>query len=170
MVPPTSRLLSVSAAAALIAACGGGGSSGSTMTAPTTTTPVPRSSNVGMSMSDASTEEWATIGVSQDGGSNIIVYTAPATAPMVNLTRAVIKDFSPESALPGKSVRIAARHQRDGTPLATRIWASVVDPSATRLDAQSIDIKGNAIHGVPQADGTVKSYVPTYFTGQTPAQ
>jgi hypothetical protein len=39
-------------------------------------------------------------------------------------TRTVIKDFSTESSLPGKSVRIAARYQVDGTLVATRIWAS----------------------------------------------
>jgi hypothetical protein len=39
-------------------------------------------------------------------------------------TRTVIKDFSAESSLTGKSVRIAARYQEDGTLVATRIWAS----------------------------------------------
>jgi hypothetical protein len=93
MAPQTSRLLSVSAAAALIAACGGGGSSGGAMTAPTTPPSAPQSSNVAMLVSDASSEDWATIGVKvlsialvpQSGGNNIIVYTAPATLPMVNL-------------------------------------------------------------------------------------
>jgi hypothetical protein len=39
-------------------------------------------------------------------------------------TRTVIKDFSTESSLTGKYVRIAARYQEDGTLVATRIWAS----------------------------------------------
>jgi hypothetical protein len=39
-------------------------------------------------------------------------------------TQAVIKDFSAESSLTGKSVRIAARYQVDGTLVATRLWAS----------------------------------------------
>ena len=39
-------------------------------------------------------------------------------------TRTIIRDFSAESSLPGKSVRIAARYQADGTLVATRIWAS----------------------------------------------
>jgi hypothetical protein len=39
-------------------------------------------------------------------------------------TSTVIKDFSAESTLPGKSVRIAARYQVNGTLVATRIWAS----------------------------------------------
>jgi len=92
MAPQTSRLLSVSAFTALIAACGGGGSSGGVMTVPPATS-APQSGNVAMLVSDASTEDWATIGVKvlsialvpQGGGSNVTVYTAPATVPMVNL-------------------------------------------------------------------------------------
>jgi hypothetical protein len=94
MVPHTSRLLSVSAVAALIAACGGGGSGSSAMTsAPAATAPVAQTGNVSMLLSDASTEDWATIGVKvlsialvpQGGGGNVIVYTAPAMVPTVNL-------------------------------------------------------------------------------------
>ena len=39
-------------------------------------------------------------------------------------TQTVIKDFSTQASLVGKSVRIAARFQEDGTLVATRIWAS----------------------------------------------
>jgi hypothetical protein len=39
-------------------------------------------------------------------------------------TRTVIKDFSAETSLAGRSVRIAARYQEDGTLVASRIWAS----------------------------------------------
>jgi hypothetical protein len=60
------------------------------MNPPTST---PQSANVSMLISDASSEDWATIGVKilsialipQDGGSNVTVYTAPSPAPMVNL-------------------------------------------------------------------------------------
>jgi Domain of unknown function (DUF4382)/Domain of unknown function (DUF5666) len=90
MVRNTSRLLSVGVAA-LIAACGGGsggGSMGSVM-------PQSQTGNVSMLVSDASSEDWATIGVKvlsialvpQGGGSNVTVYTAPATAPMINLAQ-----------------------------------------------------------------------------------
>jgi Domain of unknown function (DUF4382)/Domain of unknown function (DUF5666) len=90
MVPNATRLLSVGAVAALIAACGGGGG-GSSMTSPPPVTP--QTANVPMIVSDASSEDWATIGVKvlsialvpQGGGSNVTVYTAPAAAPMVNL-------------------------------------------------------------------------------------
>jgi len=90
MVRNTSRLLSVGVAA-LIAACGGGsggGSMGSVM-------PQSQTGNVSMLVSDASSEDWATIGVKvlsialvpQGGGSSVTVYTAPATAPMINLAQ-----------------------------------------------------------------------------------
>ena len=88
MVPNASRILPVGALAALIAACGGGGGSS---IAPSPVTP--QTANVSMLITDASSEDWATIGVKvlsialvpQGGGSNVTVYTAPATPPMVNL-------------------------------------------------------------------------------------
>lgn len=93
MVPNASRLFFVGAAAALIAACGGGGSAGSAAISPTT--PTAQTANVAMLLSDASSEDWATIGVKvlsialvpQGGGSNVTVYTAPATAPLINLAQ-----------------------------------------------------------------------------------
>ena len=85
-----SRLLALGLASAMTAACGGGGSSGGSMNPPTS---APQSANVSMLISDASTEDWATIGVKvlsialvpQGGGSNVTVYTAPSPAPTVNL-------------------------------------------------------------------------------------
>ena len=90
MISNTSRLLPASVAAALLAACGGGSGSGS---APTLSTP--QSTSMPLLVSDASTEDWATIGVKvlsialvpQGGGSNVVVYTAPSPAPMVNLAQ-----------------------------------------------------------------------------------
>jgi Domain of unknown function (DUF4382) len=92
MVPHTARLVSIGAVAALIAACGGGGSGGGS-TSSTSTTPAAQTGNVAMMISDASSEDWATIGVKvmsislvpQGGGGNVTVYTAPATVPTVNL-------------------------------------------------------------------------------------
>ena len=90
MIPTTTRLISLSVAAALITACGG---SGSGATSPIST--APQTGNVSLLLSDASSEDWATIGVKvlsialvpQGGGSNIVVYTAPSPAPMVNLVQ-----------------------------------------------------------------------------------
>jgi hypothetical protein len=92
MNPTANKLLPVSALAALIAGCGGGGSSGSATTPVTST---PQTGNVSMLLSDASTEDWATIGVKvlsialvpQGGGANVTVYTAPATVPTINLVQ-----------------------------------------------------------------------------------
>jgi hypothetical protein len=85
-----SRLLAISLASAVLAACGGG-SGGSSMNPPTNS--APQSASMSMLVSDASSEDWATIGVKilsialvpQGGGSNVTVYTAPSPAPMVNL-------------------------------------------------------------------------------------
>ncbi len=78
------RLTAAIAATTVLAACGGG----SSMTPPPAAT-----ANVAMLISDASTEDWSTIGVKvlsialvpQGGGASVTVYTAPATPPMVNL-------------------------------------------------------------------------------------
>jgi Domain of unknown function (DUF4382) len=93
MVPNTTRLVAVAVAAALIAACSGGGSGGGATSSQTTS--APQTGTVSMLMSDASTEDWATIGVKvlsialvpQGGGGNVTVYTAPAAAPTVNLAQ-----------------------------------------------------------------------------------
>lgn len=74
-----------------LAACGGGGSSAST----TPPTAIPTSAPVALTISDATTEDWATIGVRilsialtpQDGGSPVTVYKATGTAPMINLVQ-----------------------------------------------------------------------------------
>jgi hypothetical protein len=91
MFPTSSRLLSVSVAAALLAACGGGSGSGSSNALNST----PQNGSVAMLVSDASSEDWATIGVKvlsialvpQGGGGNVTVYTAPTPAPLVNLVQ-----------------------------------------------------------------------------------
>jgi hypothetical protein len=86
-----SRLALISAIAAIVAGCGGGDSeSGS---GPTTA--APQNGTVALLLSDASTEDWATIGVKvlsialvpQGGGGPVIVYTAPSSAPTVNLAQ-----------------------------------------------------------------------------------
>src|ERR1700728_2284985 len=82
---------------AALTACGGGSSdSGSPLTSGSSgsTTSTPQTANVPMVISDASSEDWATIGVRilsialipQGGGSNVTVYTAPSPAPFTNLT------------------------------------------------------------------------------------
>jgi len=81
-------------ALALGLACGGGSSS---VASANGTTPAATTGNVGLSLSDASTEDWATIGVKvlgialiPSGGSAataVTVYTAPTPVPVVNLVQ-----------------------------------------------------------------------------------
>jgi hypothetical protein len=86
------------AIAATLAACGGG-SSGYTGTASSTGSgtgsggATAQTASMPMMISDASSDDWATIGVKvlsialipQGGGANVTVYTAPSPAPFVNL-------------------------------------------------------------------------------------
>jgi hypothetical protein len=90
MLNQTIKLISSGALAGSLVACGGGGSSSATNT---TSAPQTQSVNVPVMVSDASSEDWATIGVKvlsislipQGGGSAVTVYTAPTPAPMINL-------------------------------------------------------------------------------------
>lgn len=93
MVSNTTRLLGISLAGAMLAACGGGSGGNSSMNPPTNS--APQSAPVSMLISDASSEDWAMIGVKilsialvpQGSGSNVTVYTAPSPAPVVNLAQ-----------------------------------------------------------------------------------
>ena len=81
----------VSGLTAGVAACGGG--SGSAASSETNTTSAPQAGNVAVLVSDASSDDWSTIGVKilsialipQGGGAPVTVFTAPATPPVVNL-------------------------------------------------------------------------------------
>jgi hypothetical protein len=71
-----------------LAACGGSNSSSSA-----NATPTQQSGSLPLVVSDAASDDWATVGVQilsvalvpQGGGSNVTIYTAPSPAPMVNL-------------------------------------------------------------------------------------
>jgi Domain of unknown function (DUF4382) len=91
MFTTASRIVLAGAVGTLLAACsGGGGSSGSSTSAPSATV---QTTPVAMLVSDASTQDWATIGVKilsialvpQGGGANVTAYTAPTPTPVVNL-------------------------------------------------------------------------------------
>lgn len=74
------------------AGCGGGGSASAPSSAPSTTAAA-QTGNMSVLVSDASSDDWSTIGVRilsisltpQGGGSPVTVFTAPATPPVVNL-------------------------------------------------------------------------------------
>jgi hypothetical protein len=92
MFTTSSRIVLAGTVGALLAACSGGGGSsgGSSTSAPSATA---QTTPVAMLVSDASTQDWATIGVKilsislvpQGGGANVTVYTAPTPTPVVNL-------------------------------------------------------------------------------------
>jgi hypothetical protein len=80
----------------LLVACGPDSNSNSEGAAPTPT-PVPAvvTGTFGLLVSDASTEDWATVGVKvrsiavipQGGGAPVAAYTAPSPAPTINLVQ-----------------------------------------------------------------------------------
>jgi Domain of unknown function (DUF4382) len=80
----------VSGLAAVFAACSGGAGSGS---GSMPTNPPTQMANMQLLISDASSDDWATIGVTllsvalvpEGGGSPVTVWTAPSPAPMINL-------------------------------------------------------------------------------------
>jgi len=82
----------VAALTLLTVGCGGG-SSNSSNDSTNTQTPAIQNGTLNMMVSDASTEDWATIGVKvlaislvpQGGGTPVSIYTAPSPAPMINL-------------------------------------------------------------------------------------
>ena len=84
--------LAIAATPLLSIGCGGGSTSSSSGS---TQTPGVQTGNVNMMVSDASSEDWATIGVKilaislvpQGGGSPVSVYTAPNPAPVLNLAQ-----------------------------------------------------------------------------------
>src|SRR5580692_11378387 len=87
------RLIPVSLAASILAACGGGGSSGSAGSSTSSQSSAPQNATLAVMVSDASSEDWATIGVKilsialipQGSGSSVTVYTAPTPVPVTNL-------------------------------------------------------------------------------------
>ena len=89
----SSRALSLCISAALLTACGGSDGSGSSALSSTSTSTTTQSANLAVMVSDASSEDWATIGVKivsialipQDGGDNVTVYSAPSPVPTTNL-------------------------------------------------------------------------------------
>src|ERR1700690_1440130 len=85
-----SLCLLLAAAPAFLVGCGGGSSASNIVSGNQT-----GNGSVNMMVSDASTEDWATIGVKilsialipQGGGTNVTAYTAPSPAPIVNLVQ-----------------------------------------------------------------------------------
>ena len=79
------------ALAATVAACGGGG--GSDLSSMSSSGATTQSANMPLVISDSSSDDWALVGVRvlsialvpQGGGNNVTVFTAPSSAPYLNL-------------------------------------------------------------------------------------
>src|SRR6266513_254458 len=134
---------------AALGACGGGGS-GSTLT------PTPMSGTMPLTISDASSDEWATIGVKllsialvpQGGGGAVTVWSAPSPAPYVNLEQLdqlgeILGNVSVPvgtytgalltiSANPGDLLLTVAANPESGFPVA----------AGTRIPSDEIQIQG----------------------------
>ena len=134
-----------------LAACGGGGGSGAA-TAPST----PQSVSVPVLLSDASTEDWSTIGVKvlsisltpQGGGAAVTVYTAASPVPVSNLAQLdSVSDLLTSAAIPagtytGATVTVGANpgdvtlvtsaEPEAGFPVAP---GTAIDPSLIRIQA-----------------------------------
>jgi hypothetical protein len=82
----------------------------------------------------------ASLNIQADSTNGTIFYDMDAK------TRTVITDFSSETDLNGKYVRIAARYQEDGTLVATRIWAS------TDFNTVWVSPEGHVLHVNPNTD------------------
>jgi len=132
-----------------LVACGGGGESGSN-------TPPPAMATMSVTMSDASADDWACVGVRvlsialvpAGGGSPVTVWTAPTPAPYVNLEQLdqlgeILGNVSVPagtysgavltiSANPGDVLLMVAADPQSGFPL----------PGGTSVPADEIQIQG----------------------------
>ena len=93
LITRTVRGTLAASVAMTLVACGGGGGSGSSLASGGSTGTTSQTGSVPLVVSDASSDDWATIGVRissialtpQGGGSPVTVYTAASPAPLVNL-------------------------------------------------------------------------------------
>jgi hypothetical protein len=102
------------------------------------------SGNVNMLVSDASTEDWAAIGIKilsislvpQGGGTNVSIYTAPSPAPMVNLVQLdQLGDILGNISVPAGTYTSAVV-TISGNPTDIQLTTSA-DPSASLLAVSS---------------------------------
>jgi len=133
-----------------LAACGGGG--GSSMTTPV----APQMVNTPVLISDASSEDWAMIGVKvlaitltpQGGGSAVTVYTAPSPAPTTNLAQLDnISDLLANGSIPAGTYT-SATLTVSGNPGDVTLTTSgdpeagFAAPAGTTIPADQIQIQG----------------------------
>ena len=137
---------------ASLAACGGGGGGGTGMTTPVT----PQLVNTPVLISDASSEDWAMIGVEvlsialkpQGGGAAVTVYTAPSPVPATNLAELDnIGDLLASTAIPagtytGAVVTLSANPGDVTLTTAADPEPGFAAPAATTIASADIQIQG----------------------------
>jgi hypothetical protein len=135
-----------------LAACGGGGSGSSS----NTTSSTPQSANVPLLVSDASSEDWAIIGVKvlsialtpQGGGTPVTVYTAPTPAPVINLAQLdqigeILGNVSiPVGTYTGATLTLAANPGDVSLTVSADPEAGFAAAAGTTIPSDQIQIQG----------------------------
>jgi hypothetical protein len=151
----SSRLLSLSITAVLLSACGGGGSGSSGGSTTSTSSSTPQTGNVAVMVSDASSEDWATIGVKimsialvpQGGGGNVTVYSAPSPVPTTNLVLLDQLDellgntSIPVGSYSGAVLTVSANPSDILLTTATNPQAGFAAPAATTIPSSQIQVQ-----------------------------
>ena len=142
--------------AATLVACGGGGSSGSSSMTSSTPPSSTTSGTVPMLISDASSDDWATIGVKilsialipQGGGTPVTVYTAPTPAPVVNLEELdqiseILGNVSvPTGTYTGATLTIGANPGDVELVVSANPEAGFAGTAGATIDSSQIQIQG----------------------------
>jgi hypothetical protein len=137
---------------ASLAACGGGGDAGSGTATQTTM------ANMPVLISDASSDDWATIGVRvlsiallpQAGGSNVTVWTAPTPAPYVNLEQLdqlgeILGNASvPTGTYSGAVLTVSANPGDVLLTVSENPEAGFPVPAGTTIPSEQIQIQGKS--------------------------
>jgi hypothetical protein len=152
MKTTTLRLVACAAVATALAACGGASDSGSSSAS---TTAAVQSGSIPIVISDASSDDWALIGVKvlsialipQGGGSNVTVYTAGAAAPYLNLEQLdnlgeILGNSSiPAGSYSGAVVSISANPGDVLLTVAPNPEAGFAGTAGAQIDAANIQIQ-----------------------------
>jgi hypothetical protein len=147
------KILSASIASVLLAGLAGCGGGGGAATTPVTPPPM---ASAPLLVSDASSEDWALIGVKilsislipQGGGSPVVAYTAASPAPVTNLAALdnlsdLIADASiPAGTYTGATLTIAGNPGDVQLTTSADPEAGFAAPASTSIDPATIQIQG----------------------------
>jgi len=165
--------MTATALLSLLVACGPGASSDSGAAPTPTPIPAVKTGSVNLLISDASTEDWATVGVKvlsisllpQGGGAPVLAYTAPSPAPVINLVQLdqlaeILGNVTvPAGAYTGATLTIGAN---PGDVLLT----AAADPEAGFAGTAGATVPSSQIHiqGATGSAGSLTTSVSVNFT------